>query len=53
MLGYFPSVSIQPMKFAELYPTDDELSNAVTEFGSWHQVVKSGLTTRDNAPRAA
>jgi len=25
------------MKFAEMYPTEQELSNGVRQFGSWHQ----------------
>ncbi len=32
------------MKFTEMYPTEDELRNAVTQFGSWHQIVAKGLT---------
>jgi hypothetical protein len=31
------------MRFAERYPSEDELSHAVTEFGSWHAVVAEGL----------
>lgn len=31
------------MKFAEIYPTSDELSNAIRKFGSWYEIVRSGL----------
>jgi hypothetical protein len=27
------------MKFAERFPTDEELGHAVTQFGSWHVIV--------------
>ena len=27
------------MQFVEIYPTEGELSNAVGQFGSWHQIV--------------
>lgn len=30
-------------QFAERFPTEDELANAVGQFGSWHQVVKVAL----------
>jgi len=30
-------------RFAERFPTEDELCHAVTRFGSWHQVVKVAL----------
>lgn|GEM_PF-6636136 len=32
------------VKFVEIYPTEGELSNAVRQFGSWHQIVAKGLT---------
>ncbi len=32
------------MKFTEMYPTEDELRNAITQFGSWYQIVAKGLT---------
>jgi hypothetical protein len=38
------------LKFAELYPTDSECDNAVTTFGSWHEVVKSGLKDPNKPP---
>lgn len=34
------------MKFAEMFPTEDELSNAVRTFGSWHQIVNVALSPR-------
>ena len=35
-------------QFAGRYPTEDELSNAVSQFGSWHQIVRSGLKRADD-----
>lgn len=34
-------------RFAERFPTEDELCHAVTQFGSWHQVVKNLKAERD------
>lgn len=35
------------VRFAERFPTEDELCHAVTQFGSWHQVVKNLKAERD------
>lgn len=32
------------MKFAEKYPTEDELSNAVTKFRTWRAITQKALT---------
>lgn len=37
------------VRFAERFPTEDELCHAVTQFGSWHQVVKNLKEERDAA----
>jgi N6-adenosine-specific RNA methylase IME4 len=36
--------------FAYLYPTPEQVRNAVTNFGSWHEIVNEGLTL---SPRIA
>lgn len=36
------------MLFADRYRTEEELSNAVGQFRSWHQVVKVGLARIDD-----
>lgn len=42
------------MKFAEMFPTEAELSDAVRTFGSWHQVVHVALSPReDDSPITA
>jgi N6-adenosine-specific RNA methylase IME4 len=38
------------MQFAERYPTEAEVANAVGNFRSWHQVVARGLTAPASAP---
>ncbi len=38
------------MRFAERFPTEGELCNAVTQFGSWHQVVNVALCPAANVP---
>jgi len=37
------------VRFAERFPTEDELCHAVTQFGSWHQVVKNLKEEQDAA----
>jgi hypothetical protein len=32
------------MQFAERYPDEDALSNALDKHGSWHEIVNTGLT---------
>src|SRR6266536_3800049 len=41
------------MRFAERFPSEDELCNAVTQFGSWHQVVNVALCPAANVPAVA
>lgn len=36
-------------RFAEVYPTEAELRNAVSQFSSWHQTVKALKEARDAA----
>lgn len=31
------------MRFAEMFPTEDEVRNAVSHFGSWHAIVNEAL----------
>jgi ketosteroid isomerase-like protein len=35
------------IRFAERYPTEEELCHAVTQFGSWHQIVKNLKAEKD------
>ncbi len=40
------------VRFAERYSTEDELCHAVTQLGSWHQVVKNLKAEKDVADNA-
>lgn len=35
------------MRFAERFPTEDELCNGVAQFGSWHAIVRDALPVRE------
>jgi len=34
------------MQFAERYPTQEKVANALAEYGSWHEIVRRGLGGR-------
>jgi hypothetical protein len=41
------------MRFAEAYPSEQELTDAVSKFGTWHQLCAHGLPkTRQRTPQA-
>jgi N6-adenosine-specific RNA methylase IME4 len=40
-------------RFAERYPTEEELCNAITQFGSWFALTQRGLSRADDSPVAA
>lgn len=37
------------VRFAERYPTEEQLCNAITQFGSWFAVTQKGLARTDDA----
>jgi hypothetical protein len=41
------------VQFAERYPTEAELANAVGKFGSWHAIVNKVLAKGNYARNAA
>ena len=41
------------MQFAREYATEERLAHAVSQFGSWHEIVDRGLGNRGRRPTAA
>jgi len=41
------------MQFAKEYPTEERLTHAVSQFVSWHEIVRRGLGDRGSAPTPA
>lgn len=49
-VGSSPQELQKRCRFADRYPNEDALRNAVTQWTTWHRMVRDGLTNRKRKP---